>query len=452
MTAFFDLSWLLGACVLGALMGALVASFLAIGRRTALLQRLSAAEAAAATEAARRHDNEAALHDAETARRELERTLATGEERLAAAQRAIEEQRRFLLESRRELQDAFRSLAGEALRGSSEQFLTLAEQRLGAARSDARADLDERRQAVETLLEPLRETLGRLDERTAALETARVEAYSGLSEQLRRLSLTTGDLQERTSSLATALRGSGTQGRWGEVALRNVAELAGMSEHCDFVEQTAVEGGRRPDMTVRLPGNRWIAVDAKAPLRAYLDAVEATDSQERKRRLDEHVRALRQHVRDLAQRDYASSLPGEVDLVVLFLPGDAFLAAAFQHEPELQVEALRSKVLLATPTTLVALLRTVAIYWQQRSLAEHAEEIAAVARELYDRAAKLGEELDGVGRGLQTALDAYNRVVGSFKHRLLPMSTRLEQLKATEQSRRELSAPEEIDTAPRTLG
>jgi len=451
MTPTFDLPWLLGACVLGVLMGALVASLLAIGRRTALLQRLSAAEAAAATEAARRRDHEASLHDAEAARRELERTVATGEERLAAAQRAVEEQRRFLLESRRELQDAFRSLAGEALRGSSEQFLTLAEQRLGAARSDARADLDERRQAVEALLEPLRETLGRLDQRTAALETARVEAYSGLSEQLRRLSLTTGDLQERTSSLATALRGSGTQGRWGEVALRNVAELAGMSEHCDFVEQTAVEGGRRPDMTVRLPGNRWIAVDAKAPLRAYLDAVEATDSQERKRRLDEHVRALRQHVRDLAQRDYASSLPGEVDLVVLFLPGDAFLAAAFQHEPELQVEALRSKVLLATPTTLVALLRTVAIYWQQRSLAEHAEEIAGVARELYDRAAKLGEELDGVGRGLQTALDAYNRVVGSFKHRLLPMSTRLEQLKATEQSRRELTAPEEIDTAPRSV-
>ncbi|MEZ5333475.1 MAG: DNA recombination protein RmuC, partial [Thermoanaerobaculia bacterium] len=309
----------------------------------------------------------------------------------------------------------------------------------------------ERRRAVETLLAPLRETLGRLDQRTAALEQARVEAYSGLSEQLKRLSLTTGDLQERTSSLATALRGSGAKGRWGEVALRNVAELAGMSEHCDFVEQTAVEGGRRPDMTVRLPGNRWIAVDAKAPLRAYLDAVEATDSGERRKRLDEHVRALRQHVRDLAQRDYASSLPGEIDLVVLFLPGDAFLAAAFEHEPELQVEALRSKVLLATPTTLVALLRTVAIYWQQRSLAEHAEEIAGVARELYDRAAKLGEELDGVGRGLQSALDAYNRAVGSFKHRLLPMSSRLEQLKVTEQSRRELAAPEEIDTAPRSV-
>lgn len=449
--ASFDLPWLIGTFVLGALLGTLVASLLAVGRRSHLLQRLSAAESAAAAQHERRRETEAQLAEAESARRALERTLAAGEERLAAAQRAVEEQGRFLAEARRELQDAFRSLAAEALHGSAETFLTLAEQRLGAARSEAKADLDERRQAVETLLEPLRDTLGRLDQRTAALETARVEAYSGLSEQLRRLSLTTGDLQERTSSLATALRGSGTMGRWGEVALRNVAELAGMSEHCDFVEQTAVEGGRRPDMTVRLPGNRWIAVDAKAPLRAYLDAVEATDSQERKRRLDEHVKALRQHVRDLAQRDYASSLPGEVDLVVLFLPGDAFLAAAFQHEPELQVEALRSKVLLATPTTLVALLRTVAIYWQQRSLAEHAEEIAGVARELYDRAAKLGEELDGVGRGLRAALEAYNRAVGSFKHRLLPMSGRLEQLKATEQSRRELTAPEEIDTAPRTV-
>ena len=202
-------------------------------------------------------------------------------------------------------------------------------------------------------------------------------------------------------------------------------------------------------MIVRLPGDRFIAVDAKAPINAYLEAVEASNERSRKAALDRHVREIKSHARALASRDYAAGLAGEVDMVVMFLPSDALLAEAYSRDPELQVDALRSRVLVATPTTLVALLRTVAIYWQQRALAENAAEIASVAGTLYERAAKFGEEFAGVGRSLQGAIDAYNRAVGSFDYRLLPMARRLEEMKVAETSRRKVTTPQLVDDAPR---
>ena len=224
-----------------------------------------------------------------------------------------------------------------------------------------------------------------------------------------------------------------------------------MTRHCDFLEQTTVDDGGRPDMTVKLPGGRFVAVDAKAPLAAFLEASEATNDAARNAALDQHVRALRQRVRTLAARQYADALPGDVDLVVMFLPGDPFLSAAFERDPDLQVDAMRDKVLIATPTTLVALLRTFAVYWQQQSLAENAQAIADVAQELYDRAAKFSEELSNMGRGLGQALDAYNRAVGSFERRLLPMGRRLDEMKVAEQSRRQLETPQPIDDEVRRL-
>ena len=225
-----------------------------------------------------------------------------------------------------------------------------------------------------------------------------------------------------------------------------------MSEHCDFTEQATVGDGKRPDMVVKLPEGRLIAIDSKVPLAGYLKAVEAVDDAARDAGLREHVQAVRAHIKALASRDYAAELEGDVDLVVLFLPGDAFLAAAFGEDPDLQVEALRSRVLVATPTTLVALLRTVAIYHQQRVLADNAREIADTARELYDRAAKVGDDLAKAGRGLKTAVDAYNVAVGSFERRFLPMGQKLVDLKVTEQSRRELTAPEPLAVMPRIIG
>ncbi|MDH3254762.1 MAG: DNA recombination protein RmuC [Acidobacteriota bacterium] len=402
--------------------------------------RLAAAEATSRVESDRRQQLEAEFEGSQRTVRELDRQLAVAEER-----------GKIFEDARRELESRFEALAHQALRGNAEQFLTLAGERLATSRAQATADLDERKQAIEALLQPLAESLNRLDLRTNELERSRVDAYSRLDEQVRHLVQTTQALQNRTTSLTTALKGSRVSGVWGEIALRNIAELAGMTKHCDFDEQVTLADGRRPDMIVRLPGDRQIAVDAKAPLAAYLDAVEATNPQRRSAALDRHVKALRGHIRTLADRSYAESLGRNVDLVVLFLPGDPILAAAFEREPELQTEALRHKVLIATPTTLVALLRTVAIYWQQSAVVENAEAIAAAARDLYERAAKFGGDLQKLGRGLKSALDAYNTAVGSFERRLMPMGRKLEEMKVTEQSRRRLDAPEPIDEAPRQV-
>ncbi len=447
---------LIAAFATGLILGWLIAALYRTRRfqqeRLSSAERLSAAEATASAERERRQELEAALERTEEVLRKLDRQAAVSREREARAGELIEELKRFAEHSREELTASFKALAATALEGSSEQFLKLAEQKLSTERARATADLEERRQAIEALLAPLKETLQRLDQTTQEVEKSRVHAYSRIDEQVRQLAQATAGLQERTTSLATALKGSQVRGRWGEIALRNVAELAGMTLHCDFEEQTTVGDGKRPDMTVKLPGGRRIAVDAKAPLSAYLEASEATSEPARLAALDRHVKALRSHIRELAAREYAEAVDGEVDLVVMFLPGDPFLSEAFARDPDLQVDALRSKVLLATPTTLVALLRTVAIYWQQRSLAENAEEIARTARTLYERAAIVGEKLDGVGRGLKAALSAYNEAVGSFQHRLVPMGQKLEELKVSEQSRRKLTAPEPIDEEPRRLG
>jgi DNA recombination protein RmuC len=435
------------------LLGAGVAWLLAVltqsRRRLGEAERLSAAEAMAKLEREHRETIEEELEQAHTAMRDLDRQLAVSQERVESSARVLEEQRGFVEGARKELEDSFGALAAAALKGNTEQFLTLAEQSMTSARAQATADLDQRRQAIEALLAPFRQRLDKLDEKTEQIERARVDAYSRIDQQVRLLAQAAAALEEKTTSLNTALRGSESKGRWGEIALRNIAELAGMTAHCDFEEQMVLGDRSRPDMIVHLPGNRKIVVDAKAPLNAYLESQEAPTAAQRDEALARHVRDLRSHVRALAARDYAAAAEASIDLVVMFLPGDAFLAAAFAKEPDFQVQALRSKVLIATPTTLVALLRTVAIYWQQQAMAENAQAIAATARELYERAAKFGEDLSTVGKGLRSALDAYNRAVGSFNHRLMPMGRRLDELKVSEQSRRELADPQTIDERPR---
>lgn len=441
--------------VLGAVLGGLLTAILR-GRRLqrellAGASRASAAEVSAKLEHERRRELEAELGDSARRIQELDRQITVAREREQRAEQLIAELKEFAESSRRELEDRFKALAADALAGSSRQFLDLAGERFAASEERARSELEQRKKAIETLLEPLRESLKTLDQKTLELESKRVDAYSRIDQQIRLLAQATSSLQEKTTSLTTALKSSQVRGRWGEIALRNVAELAGMTEHCDFDEQAAVGDGRRPDMTVHLPGGRKIAVDAKAPLNDFLKATEATDDATREAALDRHVRALKGHIKALATRDYAEALGSELDLVVMFLPGDPFLGAAFARDPDLQVEALRAKVLIATPTTLVALLRTVAIYWQQRSLAENAETIAATARELYQRAAKFSDDLQRIGKGLSAALRAYNDAVGSFDRRLLPMGRRLEELKVSEQTKRDLAAPEAIHEEPRRL-
>ena len=440
-----------------ALFGGLVAGCVLtwLYARSRLAERLAQAEATAKAEADLRGEIQWQLEEARRGSDELSRQLAVAQERVEQGQKAIEKQASFLETARSEMETAFKALAATALQGSNEQFLALADQKLATKKAEAAADLDERKKAIETLVAPLAEMLGKLESRTTEIEKSRVDAYSRLDEQIQLLAKATETLKDKTTSLTTALEGSQVRGRWGEIALRNIAELAGMTEHCDFEEQATLAEGGRPDMTVNLPGGRLIAIDAKAPLTAYLEASEARTRADRDAALDRHVRDIRNHVRKLSGRDYAAALVAErgaeIDLVVMFLPGDAFLGEAFRRAPDLQVEALRSKVLIATPTTLVALLRTVAIYWQQQSLADNAQAIADTARELYERASKFAEELSSVGRGLSSALDAYNRAVGSFDRRLIPLARRLEEMRIADHSKRSLEAPAEVSEVPRKV-
>ena len=446
--------FLVGLAV-GLLVGAAVSSLVRSRRsQTDLLEatrRLSAAEAGARLEEERREALEQELDEIRIELGRVDRESAVAREKAAQAEALISELKQFRENARKELEDNFKALAAEALAGSSKQFLNLAEQRFATSEERSKAELEERKKAVETLLEPLNLTLKSLDHKSQDMEKARVDAYSRIDQQVQLLAQATQGLQDKTATLTTALKSSQVRGRWGEIALRNVAELAGMTEHCDFEEQTAIADGKRPDMTVHLPGQRRIAVDAKAPLIDFLAATEAADDAQRNAALDRHVKALRSHIKTLASREYAEALSSDLDLVVMFLPGEQFLSAAFAQDPDLQVDALRSKVLIATPTTLVALLRTVAIYWQQRSLAENAEAIASVARDLYQRAAKFSDDLERLGKGLGVALKAYNDAVGSFDRRLLPMGRRLEELKVSEQTKRDLAAPQPIDEEPRKL-
>jgi DNA recombination protein RmuC len=430
----------------GVLLGALGAWLVARAREAA---RVAGAESAARAETERRTRAEEELKLARDAERDARAELAAMAERADAARRFAEEQKEFVAHSRQELSNSFQALASVALRGNNEEFLRLAEERWKATREQAAHDLDTRRAGIETLLTPLKDTLGRLESQTSAMEKEREGAYRGLVKELEGLRAATSSLEERTTSLDTALRGTTSQGRWGEIALQNVVELAGLTEHVDFETQEQLADGKRPDMTVRLPGNRFIAVDAKVSLTAYLEAAEAKTPEERNAALDRHVQSLRNHVRTLADRDYAAQVTGDVDLVVMFLPGDAFLGAAFARSPELQTEALRSRVLVTTPTTLVALLRTVAIYWQQQALAENAQRIAEVARELYERGARFEKHFDRVGKGLADAVGAFNDAVGSFERRFLPMARQLEDLKVTNQMKLSLDAPGLVEEAPR---
>ncbi|MEE4273402.1 MAG: DNA recombination protein RmuC [Thermoanaerobaculales bacterium] len=437
------------AAVVALVIGGVLGWVLAASRERA---RTAAAESRAEALRERRDELEAEAGELARARGELERRAAGAEADVRNAREQLEAQKSFVEKSRKELENSFKALASDALEGSSRQFLKLAEQRWETTREEAAGELEKRKAAIENLLEPLKLSLKSLDEKTGVMEKERRGAYDALKEHLTQLQSATSSLQERTTSLDSALRGTQQRGRWGEIALRNIAELSGMSEHCDFAEQETVGDGKRPDMVVRLPEGRLIAIDSKVPLAGYLKAVEAVNDAARDAGMKEHVQAVRAHIRNLAARDYAAELQGDIDLVVLFLPGDAFLAAAFGEDPDLQVEALRSRVLVATPTTLVALLRTVAIYHQQRVLAENAREIAETARELYDRAAKIGIDLGRAGRGLTTAVKAFNEAVGSYERRFLPMGQKLADLKVTEQSRRTLAAPDPVALTPRTTG
>jgi len=360
-----------------------------------------------------------------------------------------------------QLADRFQALSAEALDASTARFLDVAEGRLQAANAHAAGDLETRRAAVEHLIGPLRDTLARVEEQLRESDTARTRSHAALAEQVAIARQSSEQLRAQTQALVTALRRPEARGRWGELQLRRVVELAGMSARCDFEEQVAVssaDGTQRPDLVVRLAGGKNIVVDSKVSLAAYLEAAESDDEDVRAARLDAHARHLRDHVDRLAGKAYWAALSPSPEFVILFIPGEAFLAPALERDPGLLEYALARKVHIATPTTLITMLRTAQYAWQQAALAENARAVFDLGRELYDRLSGLGRHVDRLGRELTKAVTAYNQAVGTLESRVLVSARRLNELGVTDaeldgpapvtETARALSAPELVTGGP----
>jgi DNA recombination protein RmuC len=373
--------------------------------------------------------------------------------RLESSTRQEAERISLLEQSEARLRTAFDSLAGETLRSNSELFLRLAREALGRDQAVAQGALKEREVAIAQLVEPIRAALQKTEAQVESLERERRDAFSTLRTQIEALANGQTLLQRETRNLVTALRRPEVRGRWGELTLRRLVELAGMSEHCDFTEQlnvTSEEGMLRPDLVVHMPESRNLVVDVKAPLDAYLEALEAVTDEARQIALKRHGQQVETRVRQLSSKNYWTQFEHSPEFVVMFLPGDQFLSAALAERPELLETALKQNVILATPSTLIALLKTVAYGWRQASVAENAALIRALGQELYKRLGNFTAHLGKVGQRLGAAIEAYNSAVGSLERQVMPQARRFPELGVTPDA--PLAQLEQIDLFPRKVG
>jgi len=350
------------------------------------------------------------------------------------------------------LTEAFADLSNRSLQANSDTFLKLAEQNLGIQQEKAKRELSEREKAVESLVKPIRDALEASQKQIADLEKSRSEAYGGIRNQLEEMQLNQKSLTQETQNLVNALRRPEVRGRWGEITLRRLVELAGMVEHCDFTEQVHTESDGqiiRPDMVVRMPDQRQLVVDVKTPLDAYLSAAEAKDDEQRKLGLKRHAKNVRGHIRMLASKAYWSQFEESPEFVILFIPGDQFLSAALNEEPDLIEYALSQQIILATPTSFVALLKAVAYGWRQLALADNAKEIRILAEDLYARLATYVSHMNKVGRQLASSVENYNKAVGSLERNVLPGARKFVELGV--HPKKEVEKLESIESVPRTM-